>query len=131
MKMIGAKRLNKQLRSLPPAVEAELRKVVQKSGKEFVTVARALVPVDSGDLKNSIEVKYKNRGMTAEITAGGATADGIIKAKTVEGGRKPSSKSGAMAAQPFMRRTAQHLGKKIRGRHKRALAKAVKRIANG
>ena len=131
MRVIGAAKLNRQLRRLPQEVEAEMRKVVKKSGDEFVTVARALVPVASSELKNTIDVKFKDRGMTAEITAGGTDRDTIIKAKTVEGGRNPASKAGGMEAQPYMNRAASHLAKKINGRFKRAFSKAAKRVSNG
>lgn len=130
MKVIGAKKLNRQLRRLPKEVEAEMRKVVKKSGDEFVRVAAALVPVATSELKSTIKVEFKDRGMTAEITAGGSDPDLIIKAKTVEGGRKPGSKGGAMDAQPYMNRAASHLAKKINGRFKRAFRIAAKRVSN-
>ncbi|MCF6304413.1 MAG: HK97 gp10 family phage protein [Rhodobacteraceae bacterium] len=123
------KKLKMQLRQLPKEVHAELRKVVKKSGREFVTVAKALVPVASGELKETIDVEYKDGGMTAIISAGGNKRDTIIQAKTVEGGRNPASSSGGMKAQPFMDRTAQHLGKRVRGQYRRALAKAAKRVS--
>ena len=131
MKVIGTKELNRQLRRLPDEVEAEMRKVVKKSGSEFVTVARALVPTATGELRETIKAKYTDRGMTAEITAGGTDRDGIAKAKAVEGGRSPTSKSGGTEAQPYMNRAAKHLAKKINGRFKRAFSKAAKRVSNG
>ena len=131
MKIIGAQKLNRQLRRLPDEVEREMRKVVKKSGDEFVTVARALVPVATSELKNTLDVEYKERGMVAEITAGGTDPDEIKKAKTVEGGRKPDSVSGGMEAQPYMNRAANHLAKKINGRFKRAFRVAAKKVSNG
>lgn len=108
-----------------------MAKMVKKSGSEFVTVARALVPVAEGELQDTIDVEYRDRGMTAEITAGGTDRDMIIKAKTVEGGRNPASKAGGMEAQPYMNRAASHLAKKINGRFKRAFSNAAKRVSNG
>jgi hypothetical protein len=131
VRLTGGKRLNQQLRRLPVEIENDLRKVVQKSGREFVTVARALVPVDSGELKSTIEVEYKEHGMAAEITAGGTKQETIIQAHTVEGGRNPSSARGGMAAQPYMNRAAKHLSKKVKGQYKRAINKAVRSVTNG
>lgn len=131
MRVIGARKLSRQLRRLPDEIHNDVAKMVKKSGSEFVTVARALVPEQTGELRSTIDVKYEDRGMTAIISAGGNDRDEIIKAKTVEGGRSPSSKAGGMAAQPYMNRAAQHLAKKIRGRLKRAVNKAAKRVSNG
>jgi len=131
MKVIGGKKLAKQLNTLPDEVQANIRKVVRKSGDEFVSVARALVPVDTGALRDTIKVEYKHNGMTAVITAGGDDPKTIIQAKAIEGGRNPSAMRGGMEARPFMSRTEKFLAKKIAGRYKRAIKKAVKDTTNG
>ncbi len=131
MKVVGAKRLARKLRRLPDEVEADVAKMVKKSGNELATIARQLVPVDTGDLKSTIKVTIEDRGMAARVTAGSDEKRSIIQARTVEGGRDPASVSGGMAAQPFLNPAATYLSKRIKGRLKRAVNKAAKRVANG
>lgn len=52
----GKKRLLDTFRSLPEEVKAETLKGVMKSAEELARVQKALVPVDSGDLRDSITV---------------------------------------------------------------------------
>ena len=131
MKVVGAKRLARKLRRLPDEVEADVAKMVKKSGNELATIARQLVPVATGDLKSTIKVTIEDRGMAARVTAGSDEKRSIIQARTVEGGRDPASVSGGMAAQPFLNPAATYLSKRIKGRLKRAVNKAAKRVANG
>ncbi|WP_429663226.1 HK97-gp10 family putative phage morphogenesis protein [Bacillus gobiensis] len=51
----------------------EVKRIVAETAEIMVSQMRALAPVaeiDGGNLRNSIDVKYLNRGLTAVITVG-------------------------------------------------------------
>jgi hypothetical protein len=54
-KVIGLDRLNRKLALLPIAARRRIREAMQQGADEIVATMRALVPTDSGDLKNSID----------------------------------------------------------------------------
>lgn len=53
-KVFGLSKLQKKLKRLPDVAKAEIRKALEKSADEMVSMMKSLVPVDSGDLKRSI-----------------------------------------------------------------------------
>lgn len=52
--VIGRLRLQRKLKALPDAVKAPIKAALAQGANEIVTMAKNLVPVDSGDLKSSI-----------------------------------------------------------------------------
>lgn len=48
----------------------EIRKIVYETAEIFAATAKALVPVDTGRLRDSVEVRYMNKGLTAHIIVG-------------------------------------------------------------
>jgi HK97 gp10 family phage protein len=47
-----------------------VKRVVTETAELIQSQAQALAPVDDGDLKQSIEIRYFNRGLSAEIIVG-------------------------------------------------------------
>lgn len=129
MRVEGGRRLARQLRSLPDAQRKHVSDAIDKSLAEGVRVARVLVPERSGNLRDSIEAERAADGMSGRIVAGDDTKRGEIKAHTVEGGRDPASRGGAMDAQPYIGPTRSYLAKKFKNRISRAIRKAAKEAA--
>ena len=116
-------RLKKEVRkAIGPAVE--------KSGDEFVMMARRLAPVDDGDLRGSIRAEDKtDLGIT--IKAGGqATTRKTGRyeydyALGIEFGTRKSE------ARPFFYPAYRLVKKRITGRIRRGVAKSVRETFNG
>ena len=53
-KVLGVARLKAQLKALPKAAETAVRAAIAKSADEIVASAKSFVPVDRGDLRDSI-----------------------------------------------------------------------------
>lgn len=64
---VNAAQLTQQLTRLINEAPATFGVAVAESAEYIAGQAKALTPVDTSNLKNSINVKYKNSGMTAEI----------------------------------------------------------------
>lgn len=54
VKFTGVAGLRKKLRALPDAVKGEIRLAMEAAAQEVVNLAKSLVSVDSGDLRDSI-----------------------------------------------------------------------------
>lgn len=52
--VLGRARLEKKLRALPDAAKTRIRAEMEKVAEEIVSMAKSLVPVDTGDLRDSI-----------------------------------------------------------------------------
>lgn len=73
-RVLGVELLRKKLGALPAAVRGELQAAMTKSAETIANQQRALVPVDEGVLRASIEVTpFSRGGVGAIITAGGET----------------------------------------------------------
>jgi hypothetical protein len=127
MRVTGGAKLTRQLRALPRKQRAHIVKALNKSADEGVRVARTLVPVDSGELKDGIHKKSQDAGMTVSVEAAPATKEAQIKAKAVEFGRTKGNR-GATDPRPYLRRTQAYLAKRVKGRIKRAIKKAAKEV---
>ena len=140
MKILGRRKLERRLALMPEAARAEIRIAMEKSAAEIVALMKSLVPVDSGDLRDSIAWTWgeapkgalvlgrtrkslaAKAGLSLTIYAGGGDA---YYARFVEFGTVE------MAAQPFFF-PAWRLGRKrARGRIARAASKAAKKVAAG
>lgn len=88
--IVGAAELQKTLRELPVQIEKNvLRGALRVAGKVFEAEAESLVPVDDGDLKESIRVSAgakRNGRVWAHVKAGGKKAP---HAHLVEFGTRP------------------------------------------
>ena len=128
----GLSRFRKRMNAIPKAVREAVKPAVVKSAEETAAMMRALAPVDSGDLKDSITVTgpgqatppYSQPGGShhvpenaAAITAGNSA---VRYAHLVEYGTTHA------AAQPFFWAALRLTRKRATNRIKRAISKAVK-----
>lgn len=117
---------------MPAHVEAAARRAMEKGAKELVAAMKRMVPVDSGDLRDSIgwtwgsapkgsrvlaESASDSRGLKITVYAGNNEA---FYARWVEFG---TSKS---AAHPFFFPAYRSLRKRIKSRITREMRKAIK-----
>lgn len=80
-RVTGTNALRRKLRRMPDEVVAALRTEVRRGLDEIEKDALGLVPVDEGDLAQSIEVKVSRDGLTG-IVGPGARAAEIVRRKT-------------------------------------------------
>lgn len=131
MRVIGAKKLQRQLRDLPKEIHSEVEKTVRRNTEAGARMARQLVPVKSGELKGWIHTKYDTEdGFRGSIEAAPATAEAQKKARAVEFGRKKGNR-GTTSPAPYMRIMQRHLKKRFRNSIKAAVNKAARRSFNG
>jgi HK97 gp10 family phage protein len=129
IKVRNKDRLFQALRRSVPAVDTELRAALAKAGDEFVNTASRLVPVDEGDLRNSIKWEPTkatsadgSRSPAVVIQAGADNpGDEAFYVRFVEFGTPSSPK------QPFFFVSYRIIRKKIRGMLSRAITKALKK----
>lgn len=145
------KRLQKKLDRLPAVVKARIREAMEQGAEEIVALAKSLVPVDSGALKNSIGWTWGRapRGAMTLGTVQGVGGDLTITiyagneeafwARWVEFGTKAHTAGGmfegatipAVQAQPFFYVSYRALRRRVRGRITRGINKAAKQVAAG
>lgn len=131
MRLIGAKKLQRQLRDLPKEIHSEVEKTIRRNTEAGARMARQLVPVASGELKGWIHTQYDTQdGFRGSIEAAPATEKGQKKARAVEFGRK-KGKRGTTSPAPYMRIMQRHLRKRFRNSIKAAVRKAARRSFNG
>lgn len=145
----GLAQLSKKLKAIPKTAEDEARKAVIKGANEIAAMQRGLVPVDDGDLRDSITVTppggttppYSQPGgsITARefqaIVAAGNTE--VRYAHLVEFGTAPHAQGGMFEgtqhpgtqAQPFFWPGYRALRKRVKSRITRNINKAVKKAA--
>jgi HK97 gp10 family phage protein len=128
----GISRLQRRMNAIPTAIKEAVQPALLKSAQENAATMRQLVPVDEGDLKDSITVTpagqttpaYSQPGgsMTVPENAAAITVGNskVRYAHLVEYGTNQSS------AQPFFWPTIRLLKKRTKGRISRAMGKAVR-----
>ena len=135
MKIKGVHQLKRKLKKMPEAAKQEIRKALEKSAAEIVDLMRRMVPVDSGDLRDSIGWTWGappkaavvmgtvgDAGLVITIYAG---SDAAYYARMVEFGTMK------MAPHPYFR-PGFRLGKKrAKSRISRATNTAAKKVAAG
>lgn len=146
----GVKELEKKLLAMPKRVEIAARKAMEKGADELVAMMRRLVPVDQGDLRDSIgwtwgeapkgsavlaESEPDARGLKITVYATDYKARwiefGTAPHNVAEGGGNKSFSGVANAhpggrAQPFFFPSYRSLRKRIQSRIKREMKKAIK-----
>lgn len=102
VKIDGVKEIQAKLAALEPKVGRRIvRTALRKAAKPILTMARALVPVDSGDLKRSIKIRnLKKRRRSYAIAVG--TGPGWFQGDEYYGGIVEFGADN-VAAQPFLR----------------------------
>lgn len=136
-RIIGLEKLQKKLNAMPKSVKQEIRKALEQSAEEIVSLARNLVPVDKGDLRDSIGWTYgdvpKGSISLGSVRASELTGDLTI---TVYAGnskafyaRWQEFGTQKMQAQPFFYPAYRALRRRAKGRVTRATNKAAKKVA--
>ncbi len=130
MKIEGSKRLVRKLGALPEVQRAHLRKAIAKSAEEGARVARVLAPDTTGETRANITTEYRDDGLTGEVVVIDSSASRQEKdrAYSIEHGRKKGDR-GTTEGYHYVHRTREYLGKRWKGRIKRAVNKAAKEVA--
>lgn len=129
----GRERLSRKLAALPAAVKAEIRDAIATSAAEIVALAKSLVPVNRGELKDSIGWNFgkvpKGSTVLAEAHAGDLSAwiwagdEVAFYARWVEFGTVK------MKAHPYFFVSYRAGRKRAKSRISRATTKAAKKVA--
>lgn len=137
-KVRGGAKLRRMLDDLPKQIEDDVEKAVLKGAHEVADAQRLLVPVDTGDLRGSIDVTAAGQRtpphsqpgdsevvgpLAAKVTAGNS---GVRYAHLVEYGTGGSSPT---VAQPFFWPGYRLTRRRVTSRIKREIAKAIRRAS--
>jgi hypothetical protein len=149
-KILGTEQLKSKMRRFPAIVVAELRKALEQNAEEMVKLAKSIVPVDDGDLRESIGWTYGEApaGSFAigQVKASGARASNLritiyagneraFYARWVEFGTKAHFQPNRGRQHPGTRATGFFYGsyralrKRMKGRVTRALRKSAQSVA--
>lgn len=146
-KVLGVNRLTQKLRRFPEAVREEIRKAMEVGATEIVTMMKRLVPVDQGDLRDSIGWTWgaaPEGFMVIGEVQGRGYGDGNLRitiyagdeSTLVEGARVYFQKAMLVEfgtrmtkAQPFFFVSYRALRRRSRSRITRAVNKAAKSVA--
>ena len=138
----GLEALRAKLKAMPEGIKQEVRTSLVQSANEIASTARALAPVEDGDLRESIVVtepgkltplhssggSHKVGDMAAAVTAGNAA---VRYAAPVEFGHDGDGKPEGAAPRPFFWPAYRSKKKRVRSRTARAINKAAKKIWSG
>lgn len=144
----GLDKLKRRLAILPDEAARQVSAAIEKGAEELVAQMKRFVPVEEGDLRDSIEWHWTGQGdkegaqgeksasrqatkgaaqLSATITAGGTLAGS--HAGWVEFGTAEAPGHAATPAQAFFFPAFRILRKRIRSRITRALNKGIKMSA--
>nr|DAE48851.1 MAG TPA: tail component [Caudoviricetes sp.] len=136
-KVVGLPKLRKKLEALVAVGRDEIRRAMETSSDEIVALAKNLVPVDKGDLKDSIGWTW-GKAPKGAMTLGKVQSDGVDSeftitiyagnseayyARWVEFGTQK------MGAQPYFYPSYRALRRRSKSRVTRAVTKAIKKVA--
>jgi HK97 gp10 family phage protein len=147
----GLKRLQAKLDRLPAKVKTRIREAMEAGAEEIVSMAKSLVPVNTGSLRDSIgwtwgrapkgamtigTVEATGGELTITIYAGSSDA---FWARWIEFGTSQHVNAGLYAgsehpgtsAQPFFYVSFRANRKRVKSRITRAINKAAKEVAAG
>jgi hypothetical protein len=114
MSVTGDGRVNRRLRNLAKSGPHAVGQASAVTGRSMVRIAKALIPVDSGDTQDEIEM--------TQFRDGSVLVNFGQKAKVIEGGKGPH---------PYVNPTLKVERKRHRARVNRALKKALKVAFSG
>ncbi len=133
-KIEGLEKLRAKLRAMPAEVKAEVEAVLVSSAQEVASTARALAPVDDGELRDSIVVTPPGGSTPLHSSGGGRKAVGELKAVVTAGNGAVRYADnvefghGNAAPRPFFWPSYRSKRKRIRSRIARAIGKAARKI---
>lgn len=117
-KVEGLARLKERFARIPQRMRTEVRLALEKGAGELVDMQKRLVPVQHGDLRDSIRWEDGRHELSVEVKAGNQKA---FYARMVEFGTVKTP------AHPYFFPAYRALRKRIRSRISRAIGKAVRR----
>jgi HK97 gp10 family phage protein len=125
--IFGLSSLNRKLNAIPKATRVEVRRVLDKSADEMVLLARNLVAVDDGNLRDTIDKQPGKHEMAVVVRAGGdaTTVNGYDYALAVEHGTVDTPQ------QEFFWPAYRAIKKRAKSRATRAIKKAVRTAIGG
>lgn len=131
MTIFGLSQLERKLRAIPKATRVEIRGVLEKSAAEMVTLAKALAPVDSGALRDSIRSEPGKNDLSVLVMAGGEAT--TVAARSGQGDYDYSLGvefgTAENEEQPFFWNSYRAIKKKAKSRATRAIRKAARTAA--
>ncbi len=127
----GLQAFQRRLAGIPRKAEAEVRKAMEKSADEIVDMMKRLVPVDKGELRDSIGWTWGEAPAGATVVASAESRDGIAITVYAGGGEAFHARfvefgTQHMPASPFFHVSWRANRKRVLARTKRALRKAIK-----
>lgn len=152
-RILGLDRLRRKLREIPKQAQVEIAKAMEEGAEEIVAMARSLVAVDEGTLRDSIgwtwgeapqgsivlgRVKGRrgrsSSNMRITIFAGNREAfyarwREFGTAPHVNAGLYPGTQHPGTPARPFFFVAYRANRKRVRGRVSRAVGKAARKVA--
>lgn len=149
MTILGLASLNKKLAALPKAAETAIKAAMSQGADEIVALMKSLVPVDTGDLKDSIGWTW-GKAPKGALSLGAVTSvDGKLiitiyagdarayyarwvefgTAPHINGGKFAGTQNPGMKAQPFFFVSFRALRKRTKSRITRAINKSAKQVA--
>lgn len=139
-RVLGLERLNRKAHAMPGVIKAAIRDALGQGAQEVVDLMKSLVPVDQGELRDSIGWTFGRPpkgsiaigsipqdardllGLRVTIFAGN---DKAFYARWVEFGTAKNP------AQPFFFVAWRALKRRVKSRITRAINRELKRLANG
>lgn len=141
-KVVNAERLLRKLRILPAAFRAEIKAAMAAQADEITDMMRRLVPVESGDLRDSIAWRWgktapKGSLAVAQVRDGTAEQRGDLAITIYAGGSKAyyarwvEFGTRKMVARPFFFVSWRAGRKPAKNKIRAAVRKAAKQVAAG
>lgn len=128
----GLGRLERRLAAIPKAIRANVQPALLKQGETMAATMRSLVPVDSGDTRDSIEVTPAGKSTPPYSQPGGSmvvpenAVAVTVGSETVRTAHLVEYGTAKTPAQPFFWPAVRLHQKKVRAALKRAVGKAVR-----
>lgn len=127
----GLDKLRAKLRAMPDEVRAAIRGALEQNAEELVAMQKRLVPVDDGDLRDSIKWEWGS-GDASRIGVKGEAGLAVKVSAGDENAFYAAFKEFGTVDQPataYFFPSYRALRKRMKGRVTRAQNKAIKRIA--
>lgn len=80
----GVTTLRRKLRRVDPAITAGLRDIMKQNLEAMAATERSLVPVDTGDMRDSIQLMVSRDGMSGIVGPGARAAEIVRRASGSE-----------------------------------------------
>lgn len=140
-KITGGARIKRLMDQLPKEIVDDVERAVLKGAREVADAQRLLVPVDTGDLRDSIHVTPAGQTSPAYSQPGGAEVVGPLSARVtagnsdvryahlVEYGTGPRDGHPGTPAQPFFWPGYRLSRQRVTSRIKREISKAIRRAS--